>query len=53
LLKEFGACKTMDELNDKIDIEITDLTLNNYDTAPFMEYVVRLREAFKTKQNGV
>jgi len=53
ILKEFGACDTLDALNDRIDVEITDLTLNNYDTAPFMEYAVRLREAFKIKQNAV
>jgi len=49
ILKDFGACKTMDDLNDRINLEITDLTLNNYDTAPFMEYAVRLREAFNMK----
>lgn len=45
----FGACKTIEALNDMIDNVITDLTLSNQDTAPFFEYADKLRTAFKMK----
>lgn len=45
----FGACKTIDALNDMIDNILTDLTITNQDTAPFLEYAQKLRTAFEMK----
>lgn len=49
IFKAFGACKTIDALNDMIDSVLTDLTITNQDTAPFLEYAQKLRTAFEIK----